>query len=575
MDNDRGSGDREKGKLFRRTKLRAAAEQLSTIYESVLESSQIDIEYVALLSLAGLIALFGLLENSAAVIIGAMLISPLMNPILSAALALLLGDGKLGKRSASVLAFSVAGIIGITWLVASLTPLKQATPEIFARTAPNLLDLFIAFLSGLAGTLALRGGSVALTILPGVAIAVAVVPPLSVVGYGLSTHQGSIAGGAFLLFFTNLVSIVISAAVVFRIIGFQPQQESEQGRWKLRYRIGISALVLILLSIPLFLTLRKAAIEVAMRSEVQGELKKAFQTDKASVSDLSFSKLSDGLSIQATLRTTRYVETGAIHSVEDTLRKRFGPDTKLLIDQILVTQGGVTPPEAAPARNPILGGVVKPVEEKARFDFKVSNSKSLEFVQSAVDSVLAGTAIHREAAPVIDFGPDGPTVLRLQLTSPDPLTAQTISLLASQLESKLGVPTQLHGQVEVNGPSFQFTLAPRDSRSGLTGKDRIEVIALIKRLQQETDLQLLATYSPDLSAPKSKETPRFVSEFRDLLVRSRFNSSRWSIQAAPNSEPSLKPPDETPNAPVKANEKTSAAPVPAQASLDVRIFQNF
>ena len=109
MDNDRGSGDREKGKLFRRTKLRAAAEQLSTIYESVLESSQIDIEYVALLSLAGLIALFGLLENSAAVIIGAMLISPLMNPILSAALALLLGDGKLGKRSASVLAFSVAG----------------------------------------------------------------------------------------------------------------------------------------------------------------------------------------------------------------------------------------------------------------------------------------------------------------------------------------------------------------------------------------------------------------------------------------------------------------------------------
>lgn len=195
------SAGRDDGRLFRRIELRASTEQRNEIYTSILDSSHIDIEYGALLILAGLIALFGLLENSAAVIIGAMLISPLMNPILSAALALLallLGDGNLGRRSATVLAVSIGGVIAITWFVASLTPLKQATPEILARTAPNLLDLFIAFLSGLAGTLALRGGSVAMTILPGVAIAVAVVPPLSVVGYGLSTHQGSIAGGAFL-----------------------------------------------------------------------------------------------------------------------------------------------------------------------------------------------------------------------------------------------------------------------------------------------------------------------------------------------------------------------------------------
>ena len=201
--------------FFRRVELRIPAEQRLTIYQSMLESSHMDIEYSSLLLLAGLIALFGLLENSAAVIIGAMLISPLMNPILSAALALLLGDGKMGKRAAIVLAVSIAAVIGITWLVALTVPLKQATPEILARTQPNLLDLFIALLSGLAGTLALRNSSVAMTILPGVAIAVAVIPPLSVVGYGLSTGQDSIAGGAFLLFVTNLVSIIISAVVVF------------------------------------------------------------------------------------------------------------------------------------------------------------------------------------------------------------------------------------------------------------------------------------------------------------------------------------------------------------------------
>ena len=77
-----------------------------------------DLEDTALLLLAGLVALFGLLENSAAVIIGSMLISPSMNPLLSAALALLLGDGKMGKRAAILLAVSIAAVIGITWLVA-------------------------------------------------------------------------------------------------------------------------------------------------------------------------------------------------------------------------------------------------------------------------------------------------------------------------------------------------------------------------------------------------------------------------------------------------------------------------
>jgi len=97
----------------------------------------------------------------------------------------------------------------------------------------------------------------------------------------------------------------------------------------------------------------RVAIEVAIRSEAKREFKTAFEADKASVSHLNFSRLRNGLLIQATLRTTRYVETGALHSFEDTLRKKFGPDTKLLIDQILVTQAEVTAAQAAQAQNPI------------------------------------------------------------------------------------------------------------------------------------------------------------------------------------------------------------------------------
>jgi uncharacterized hydrophobic protein (TIGR00271 family) len=561
-------------KLLRRIVLRASREKRDGIYNAALDSSYIDIEYAALLILASLIALFGLLENSAAVIIGAMLISPLMNPILSAALALLLGDGNLGKRSVVVLGLSTAGAVGITWLVASLTPLTQATPEILARTTPNLLDLFIALLSGLAGTLALRGGSVAMTILPGVAIAVAVVPPLSVVGYGLSTHQGSVAGGAFLLFITNLVAIIISAVAMFRVIGFRPLREAEHGRWKFKYRVGISVIVLVLLSIPLFLTLREAAIQVTTRSELQRELNSAFAADKASVSDLTFSRLRDGLLIQATLRTSHYVETDAILSVEDVLRKRFGSGTDLRIEQILVAQGGVTATPPVRAQNPILGGVVKPVEQSIPSNFKSSSAESLQFVQNDVDSILAGTAIRREGAPEINFGPGAPLVVRLGLTSPQPMADQTISLLASQIGSKLGLPVQLHGQVELLDPSFQLALTPAKSTLALSTKDRAALGKIIGKVQQG-NLRLQITCTSSQSAAGANTTPPYVSELQRFLSHSRLKSSQWAIGVQPPGETNSTVAGGIAAAPAGTQGNGAPPGVAGQFRCDVKSIQDF
>ncbi len=567
------AGRDDDGRLFRRIELRASTEQRSALYKSILDSSHIDFEYAALLTLAGLIALFGLLENSAAVIIGAMLISPLMNPILSAALALLLGDGNLGKRSATVLVLSIVGTIGVSWLVASLIPLKQATPEILARTAPNLLDLFIAFLSGLAGTLALRGGSITMTILPGVAIAVAVVPPLSVVGYGLSTHQGSIAGGAFLLFVTNLVAIILSAAGVFRIMGFQPQRQAEQGRWKFKYRVGASALVLILLSIPLFLTLRKAAIQVSIRSEVQRELNQAFETNKASVSALSFSTVKDGLLIEATLQTTQYLETDAIQSVEDKLRARYGEKTKLVVNQILITQGGVARETPASAQNPISAGVVKPVEEKAAFDFGGAKAKSLEFVQNQLDAVLAGTSIQQKAPPEVVLASNALLGLRLQLAAPEPLTAQTISLLASQLGSKLDSPVELHGKVELQAPSFQLTLTPAKPSLPPSAKDRAALSKMIQEAQKG-DLRLQVTYTSQEEAPGGK-VPAFVAEIQRLLLRSGLKSSQWAIAANAPAESVPPATGGAAIAPSASGEKGAGATAPTLFRCELTAFQDF
>ncbi len=561
----------DEGRLFRRVELHASRQQRDAIYQSILGSSHIDVEYAALLTVAGLIALFGLLENSAAVIIGAMLISPLMNPILAAALALLLGDGKLGRRSAIVLVLSVSAVVAVTCVAAFVIPLKQATPQILARTTPNLLDLFIAFLSGLAGTLALRGGSVAMTILPGVAIAVAVVPPLSVVGYGLSTHQGSIAGGAFLLFITNLVAIVISAVVVFRLIGFQPRREAEQGRWKLRYRLGISTLVLVLLSIPLFLTLRQAAIEIAVKSRLQRELKASFKADEASVSDLSFSRQPRGLLIQATLRTGHYIETKSIQAAEENLRPQYGPDTKLLIDQILVTHGGVAAVQTARAHNPILGGVVGQIAAKAPFDFKASGLETLQYVQTQVDSVLAGTDIAREAVPEIDLGPISPLVLRVRLSSAEPLPVETVSLLASQLGSKLGLPVQLRGQVEMKAPSFQLALTATRQDQGIDADGRTALAKIIQAVQLN-NLRLQVTCAPDLRAAGDKAIPALASDVRRILSQSELKNTQWTLDIEPN-ESASQAAQENANT-IGSAAKVSSPTTADQFHCDVSAFQD-
>lgn len=520
--------------FFRRIELRMPAEQRATVYQSMLDSSHMDVEYGALLLLAGLIALFGLLENSAAVIIGAMLISPLMNPILSAALALLLGDGKMGKRAAIVLAVSITAVIGITWLVALAVPLKQATPEILARTQPNLLDLFIAFLSGLAGTLALRNSSVAMTILPGVAIAVAVVPPLSVVGYGLSTGQNSIAGGAFLLFVTNLVSIIISAAVVFQLMGFRPRWQAEQGRWKLKYRLGVSAIVLLILSIPLFLTLRKAAIEVTIRSNVRNILSTAFQGQESSISHLEFSHLRSGLLIQATIETTKYVGANAIQAVEADLRQRFGSGTKLRINQILVTQGGVTPSLQPTGQSAISGGVVKTVNEKQPFDFKDSSQQSLAFVTDKINAVFAGTNIAQTSDPEMELGAT-PLGIRLNLSSAQPLNAQTLSLLASQIGTKLGIQVALHGRSRLTGSPFRFAVQQPKANLPLSVSARRSLLQSIQAIQKALgNGELHLTIDCQLQAVKSKETPRFLANIRQVLKQVGLKDSQWELTATPS-----------------------------------------
>jgi len=169
------------------------------------------------------IATLGLVLNSPAVIIGAMLISPLMGPILAGGLALATGDVLLAIRSTLNLALSCLVAVGFAFVLVAVLPFKEITNEIAVRTHPNTLDLAVAFFSGAIGSIAIcKEVKGVVTSIPGVAIAVALMPPLGVIGYGIAVATGvsmeegkRVALGGGLLFLTNLVAITFTAMIIF------------------------------------------------------------------------------------------------------------------------------------------------------------------------------------------------------------------------------------------------------------------------------------------------------------------------------------------------------------------------
>ncbi len=222
--------------------LNVDAERKNEIYIQLSKSATLtDLVYWLQLLFSAGIATLGLVLNSSAVIIGAMLISPLMGPILSGGLALATGDLILGLRSFVHLFLSTTVAIGFAVLLVWLLPFKESTPEIQARIVPNTLDLVIALFSGAIGSIAVcREVKGVVTSIPGVAIAVALMPPVCVVGYGiglalsLNVSEGiKFATGGGLLYLTNLVAITFTAMVVFFLLRLDTAKVREKNHeWR-------------------------------------------------------------------------------------------------------------------------------------------------------------------------------------------------------------------------------------------------------------------------------------------------------------------------------------------------------
>jgi uncharacterized hydrophobic protein (TIGR00271 family) len=202
---------------------------------------------VWLMICSALLASIGLDTNSAAVIIGAMLISPLMSPILGVGYSVGVQDSDIFVRSVRNLAYATFFSLCTSVLYFFITPLGQPTSEILARTQPTLLDIGIAFFGGVAGIVSLSRKE-STNALPGVAIATALMPPVCVAGFGLATGRWDIFGGAFYLFFINSAFIAFSTYLIVRLLRFPMRTYVEKGKQKRMARAA--AVILILVSAP-------------------------------------------------------------------------------------------------------------------------------------------------------------------------------------------------------------------------------------------------------------------------------------------------------------------------------------
>ena len=202
--------------------------------------------------LAVIIAVSGLIADSAAVVIGAMLVAPLMTPILATSAAVVLARP---KRQAGYLALVVAasaGSVFVAWALALLLPVVGTTlpGEVLARTSPTLLDLGVALAAGTAGAYATVRKEVSSS-LPGTAVAVALVPPLATVGITLAAGRSDLAWGALFLYLTNLAAIGLVGALVFLLTGFAPRAEVVENERRIRLGLLTAAVAVLVVFVPL------------------------------------------------------------------------------------------------------------------------------------------------------------------------------------------------------------------------------------------------------------------------------------------------------------------------------------
>lgn len=312
---------------------RVSSHRARVVVRDIAAGSRPHGRFFVLLIAASMIASFGLIANSTAVIIGAMLVSPLMTPIFGVALGMLRGNPRLLGRSLSSELLGVIFAVGSAYLVGlpQLT-FDATTPEMLARTQPNLLDLLVAVFAGFAGAYALVDERVS-PALPGVAIATAIVPPLSTCGLCLALGAWSGAGGAMLLFLANFVSILVVALLTFWGGGLARSRPRTARRIFAHYGPTAVAfmVVVVVLTNSLMRIMHDRALEQGIRNTLTEQLAAKHGADLMGV---IHDRTPGGVQILATVRSHRTISPTWVSAIQTALEESVGNSVALVVRTI-------------------------------------------------------------------------------------------------------------------------------------------------------------------------------------------------------------------------------------------------
>ena len=458
------------------------------IYHSLLDSVSLgDISYWLQVLFSAGIATLGLVLNSPAVIIGAMLISPLMGGILANGLAFAVGDLVLGTRAIVNLAVSCLAAIVFAILIIAPIPFKELTPEIAARTQPNALDLFIALFSGALGSIATaKEPKGVVTSIPGVAIAVALMPPLCVVGYGIGIRLSSdvvgiggfqVARGGGLLFLTNLAAITLMSMLVFLALNIgMPEVKSQavewheqdpESRWvknlltrlpvtnqlqkigSLPSRLAVILLPILVLLVPLSQSFSRLQTQLAQKQEDnalrrlattiwQGNFANTATGEPRSyISQLNTTAIEDKLTVQLTVFTSEPYTLDEQQRFKETLARQLNRPANSLDIQLIEILTASNELLARLSDDPV---VTEPITPEAS---PISVSQAQVNLLQTVDTALGTMVLPAPALPLrheVSTSAIAPLTLKIFYLSNRDIGEDAQTLLREDLRNRLQSP---------------------------------------------------------------------------------------------------------------------------------------
>ncbi len=326
-------------------------EQRAEVQVKLRDTSSPDFDFFLMVILSCVIATSGLLTDSVAVIIGAMLVAPLMSPIIGLGLGWLSGDATLVRSATSSLArgalLAVLIAAALTWVNSFLpfVTLQDLPGEVISRTHPSPIDLTIALAGGLAAAYALAEPQLSAT-LPGVAIATALMPPLCTVGIGVALGRWDVAGGALLLFVTNAVTIAFASMLVFFVLGFG---RHDQNGNRMPSQLLVTAGLTLVLLVPLTVASVEFFQQASLNREIDSVVRQEVQRMGGELTSWTVTSNGDTLRLDITVRTFRALQYEDVLQLQRNIATRLQRTVAIVVNQVMAARlDPLVPPTLTP-----------------------------------------------------------------------------------------------------------------------------------------------------------------------------------------------------------------------------------